>query len=463
MIFKRMAPKGTQQYPITSSMSSLRVALIRLGMLLTILLVPVWFRFSGAPTAFSFNYVTGSLIFFPVLLTCTLWVATGFPHWRRLNRGRALWGLALLILAIWNFASSSWAFMRTAYPGLANNATLELGLAAIFTLSAATTGPAPKLVFITLSIGLVIYGVWGGLQVARQSDLGLQRLGEFQLNPQQRGVNVVQTGDVRWLRPYGPTPHPNVFAGYIAAGVLAAGRFILSQNRWSRWIAMLVALGGLWILFLTFSRSAWLGFGVSTIMIAFFCRKTIFQNRAIRRQIILTAAAAMMLAGLFFVLYRPLILVRGGTSNEQTEQISTGERIILTEAAFTAIQRNPLLGVGAGNFPWYASYYFYFETDIEHRGDNVHNVLLTIQSEIGLVGTILFGMIVIGAFWMLRHNADVDQRFMASIFVALLVIGQFDHYPWTLFAYKVFWLALLGFALQQTKPPLETEVVKMNL
>jgi O-antigen ligase len=171
-----------------------------------------------------------------------------------------------------------------------------------------------------------------------------------------------------------------------------------------------------------------------------------------------------VLAALFFALYRPLILVRGGNSDEQTEQISTGERIILTEAAFTAIQCNPLLGVGAGNFPWFASYYFYFETEIDHRGDNVHSVLLTVQAELGLVGTALFGAVVIGAFWILRCNSDVDQRFMIGIFVALLVIGQFDHYPWTLFAYKVFWLALLGFALQSAQPklPPESEVLKMD-
>jgi hypothetical protein len=425
------------------------------------LLVPVWFRFPGSPTSFSYNYVTGSLISFPVLLTCLCWIITGLPRIRQLSGARAVWGLILLSLVIWSFASSSWAFMRVMYPGLANNATLELGLAAVFALVATSAGPTHKAVFMVLSLGLVIYGLWGGLQVARQSDLDLQRLGEFELNPQQRGTIVVQSGDQRWLRPYGPTPHPNVYAGYIAAGTLATARFILSQDRRARWLGTLLSLGGLWILFLTFSRSAWLGFAISVVLIAFMCRNMLLSDKAVRRQVIITGVCALLLAGLFFALYRPLILVRGGTGDEQTEQISTGERIILTEAAFTAIQRNPVFGVGAGNFPWFASYYFYYETDIDHRGDNVHNVLLTIQAELGVVGTILFGTTVIGAFLIIRRHSDIDQRFMIAIFVALLVIGQFDHYPWTLFAYKVFWLALLGFALQTAKPPTLIEP-KMN-
>jgi O-antigen ligase len=69
---------------------------------------------------------------------------------------------------------------------------------------------------------------------------------------------------------------------------------------------------------------------------------------------------------------------------------SIADRIVYTQIALDAIQTAPLQGIGAGNYPWYASDYLYYRTDYDLRGDNVHTVILAIASELGIVGTLLW-------------------------------------------------------------------------
>ena len=106
------------------------------------------------------------------------------------------------------------------------------------------------------------------------------------------------------------------------------------------------------------------------------------------------------MVGLAFVIgYVPLLAARAGEGEELVETAlgQRPDRLYGFRAAARSRER-PILGVGIGNFPWRTSYYL-AETNYDLRGDNVHNVLLSVAAELGIVGlllliaAIIFGMI----------------------------------------------------------------------
>jgi O-antigen ligase len=131
-------------------------------------------------------------------------------------------------------------------------------------------------------------------------------------------------------------------------------------------------------------------------------------------------------------------------SEEHTETRSVNERIVLIEIASEVIKEYPLFGVGAGNFPWFASHYIYYETDYEMRGQDVHLVLLLIQAEYGIVGVWLtLTTLALGFVLALRKfpndTNSIHRYALLSGVVALVVVGLVDHYPWTSFHIQILW------------------------
>ncbi len=327
--------------------------------------------------------------------------------------------------------SYEWAFMRpNGYPQLAQNAAAQMAFAVLFALGVRRI--SPSFILSVLVIGMLLHGSIGGLQIAQQSSLGLP--GEFYLDPQLPRISVIQSADTRWLRPYGLASHPNVFAGYIAVGLLASYAWILSENRCLKWLGLLVFSFGLWILLLTFSRGAWLGFVMGAVFITWRWRKN--------RYVWVAFTSALILGICFILLYYHLLLPRLGASTEAIEQRSIDDRSILIDAALDAIQHNLLLGVGAGNFDWYAAYYF-FDLGLDRKGENVHNVYLLVQAELGFVGLAIFLSFL---FYSVRKCIQTPDKFRyicGSGGIALAVIALVDHYPFTLLHFQTLWFSLL--------------------
>lgn len=99
--------------------------------------------------------------------------------------------------------------------------------------------------------GLCLHVAVALVQVIMQHPLGLP--GELALPLKAKWVSVVSVPGARWLRAYGLTFHPNILGGYLAVGLL------LSMPLLYRW-SMRCAWWWLWLgLFITFSRSAWVG------------------------------------------------------------------------------------------------------------------------------------------------------------------------------------------------------------
>ncbi len=421
--------------------------------LVTLALVPMWWKHPLAPPPFTTAYVTGFVIFIPALLTLALWLRSGFDGWQHLwaDRPRRLWAIVMLAGTAWGLLSSGWAFVSASRPGVTLGAALQFALAITFALAVMAVQIPVRRVLWLLTVVVLVHALVGGAQVIAQRDVGLSALGEFDLNPETRGVSVIQSGEVRWLRPYGLTSHPNIYAGFLLVSAFAAGTLALTASGWRAFCAAAVFALALWLLFMTFSRSAWLGFIAGGLVFVLLNRRALLREVVTRRRVAGLFATAIVLGVVFVVAFRPLLFARVGVGAESTEVRSIADRVVYNNVAVVAIREHPVLGVGAGNFPWYAAHYLFHVAESEYRGDYVHNIYLIVQSEFGIVGSVVFGSAVIGALGVsvrrLHQQPSIERAALLCGVIGLLVVGLFDHYPWTLFPSQILLWTLLGLSL----------------
>ncbi len=432
--------------------------ILHASILLTFALIPVWYRLPITPPLLPPLYVSRFLILLPMLVSIALWFALRLPGFGDLRRDplRRIWALALLLLALWGFASQMWAYQRIPHPDVAATAALQFGLVALFALVAACASPNLRAIIAVLVFSLAWNSLIAGAQVAAQGSIGLNALGEFPLGIDQEGISIVQAGDVRWLRPYGLLPHPNMLAGVLALGLLGTGAWMLSPRRALWMIGTGLAVGGMWAFGLTFSRAAWGGFVAGALATMPFLRRYLTPLRGGTRSRLLISAAALIGTGMLFVaLYHPFLLARAGVGAESIEQRSVSDRRVFTEYALRAVQEFPIAGVGIGNFPWRASYYLMF-TSFDLRGDSVHNIYLSVWAELGTVGLALYGLALLAglsaAARALWKRPDAHGALLLGGVVALLAIGLLDHYPYSLIQFQTALWGLLAAAGNDSTP-----------
>src|SRR5690606_15176293 len=341
--------------------------LLGLCILLTFALISVWYRLPEMLPFLPTLYVSRFLILLPMLISIICWLVLRLPGFDQLRRDklRAIWALLMLVLALWVFASQLWAFQREPHPEVGATSALQFGIVALFALVVACASPHQSRIIAVLVGGLAINAVIGGLQVAAQGSAGLNALGEFVIGLNQRGVSVVQAGDVRWLRPYGLLPHPNMYAASLVLALLGAGVWIVSGRRAIWLTGTIIVLLGLWVLGLTFSRAAWGGLVTGALVMLPF----LWRARVWKRRLLISLSAMIVAGGLFVALYHPFLLARAGVNNEAVEQRSISDRRLFTDFALRSIRERPVQGVGVGNFPWKASYYLMFY-NYDLLGDN---------------------------------------------------------------------------------------------
>ncbi len=425
--------------------------LLHLSILVTLFLSQSWLKLPDSPAPFTATYVTGFVIVIPLCVSIILWVLTGFQGIQKVYNSKTniLWFLTLIAFAGWAVLSQHWDFVSDNRSGVAHNASLQIVLVLTFALIVFCHPPKLKWILIIGVLMLITQGIIGSLQVTNQTSIGLRTLGEFRLDPAQSGVSVIQAGELRWLRPYGLLPHPNIFAGLILFGIFASAGLILNDNRRIQIVGGVCFLVGMWVFLLTFSRGAWGSFGIGVLASLFF----VIRYFGIKRRFIVVALCTIVIGFVFLWTYRPLMASRVGISTESIEMRSVADRIVFNEIAFSAIELSPYIGIGAGNFPWYAAHYLHNYTDYDLRGDNVHMVALGIWSEYGLVGLLLIGTNIVIAIletarniWRYDHQRR-ERIAILGIIIAYTTIGLLDHYPWTLIHTQLIWFVLMASGL----------------
>lgn len=310
--------------------------------------------------------------------------------------------------------------------------------------------PLPRIAQLFV-LGLSIQAVVGLAQVIGQAPLGLP--GELALPAAQSGSAILEVDGARWLRAYGMTFHPNVLGGYLLVGLLLG--LALIARRWYMspiwWLLFLV-------LFLSFSRGAWVAALVAIPILATFLAWRFPERR--RHLSITLAGAGLILLGSVFVWngqmatrLRPLSSLISSPREAPadrappvapTEQFSTAERLVLAQTAIDSVAARPWQGVGAGNFALHVQF-----SDPNARPQPVHNVPLLLAAEIGLIGGFLWLFIWVSGLVLLGRNWRLAGTWQTALFCAWLAIGivaLFDSYPWSLNSGRLLTVFVLGLA-----------------
>jgi O-antigen ligase len=286
------------------------------------------------------------------------------------------------------------------------------------------------------------------------------------------GASVVESESLRWLRAYGSLPHPNVLAGFlIICIVLILILLFLSKNKYEKiflWFSLPIVLTGL---FFCFSKNAYLALAIGLLFIVIF----VYTSHDRQSKIILSnfLIILVLFMGVLTVIYQDPLSARleGET---RLEVKSNYERIVYFSQAKELVEQNWYRGVGLGNYTLAL-----FEHLDEKRPawfyQPVHNVYFLICAELGVVGFVIFALLLIeifkkiyyfkfpeysglmNVFDLFKEKTIYDfykERMywflcFSAIFIMLLVIMVFDHYLWTLyFGIILCWLCL-GLLLKQ--------------
>jgi len=306
----------------------------------------------------------------------------------------------------------------------------------------------------------VLQSVLAICQFFKQSSLGLRFIEAGTYAPGAPGVATFIMGDNKIMRAYGSFPHPNVLAVFLLLAIFAFYAIWLTGR--IRPIGPIGLIGLIFALFLTFSRGPILIFLIISFL---FLIIRLFQLRPLyhTEERLLAGKRLMILSALFVVsslisviVLSPYIKARFFTLSLQEEAIDL--RFFYNKMALSIIKDKPFLGIGIGNFVNFSHNYPVFlraanamlagggGADVkipEWVYQPVHNLYLSIASEIGILGALLF-------LFFLAKTIIRPIRLISPIgflFLGFLILALSDHLFWTLQSGGIiFWLslALLG-------------------
>ncbi|MGE5641518.1 MAG: O-antigen ligase family protein, partial [Byssovorax cruenta] len=283
-----------------------------------------------------------------------------------------------------------------------------------------------------LSIQLIVgYAEFGLQSTAFLDSVHLKWPGT--LDPSASGASVVQLADGwRLLRAYGTLPHPNLLGGFVLILLLGPAALFLVDKKTNYPAVFLLSLGVI-LLVLTFSRSAWLGLLAFTVVLVM---KFKYLER--RRLVLLLCVVGVSLLLSLYSL-RVVVFSRLPGSTATTEKISTVGRSWLAEQAIDMIRKHPLTGVGIGSFLLQLASTAVQGAPIEP----VHNIILIVAAELGLLGVSLLIALCFAAAKMIVRSKSPAAILAGALVTGLGMINLFDHYFWTLAPGRL----MLGLAL----------------
>ncbi len=314
--------------------------------------------------------------------------------------------------------------------------------------------------FVIGSFVPVLLGIW---QFFTQTTWASSIFGLSSYAVYESGTSIISSAEIgRWLRAYGSFSHPNVFAGFLVLASIAnlliirdifkAGkiRSLIFERanlkiKKSKAFLLIILFFQVVALLFTFSRSAWIGF---ILFVIGFMVLLIRKKEIVMTQIL---AVALFFMGLFVLIYLPIVQTRFAHSSTN-EIASTVERINGYQESFSVIKQNLFLGVGAGN---YTLAQYDLNQDLHGwEYQPVHNVILLVLAELGIIG---FSLLLICCFlayrvFFISSKKQNKGRFnFLLFFLAYIPILLLDHYMFSSFVgltmSGIYWVICVKYTL----------------
>ena len=258
----------------------------------------------------------------------------------------------------------------------------------------------------TAAIGLALYAAGPGV-----TERVLIRLAPYGY-PSSRIVRYIEDDPARAMRAVGTNVDPNSFGGLLVIGFVLAVSQVLVRHRL---VPLPIAVGAASITgmatLLTYSRGAWVGAIVGTMVVVLFRRRWLITPGIL-------GGVAIVALGIGAGFVERLWL--GFTLQDPATKLRLAEY----RNAWEIIQLHPWFGVGFGDAP-----------SIQLQ-TGVSSVYLTIAQRAGLVGLAVF-LIVVGVITVRAIRSCVATPpgptsdaavSVLGVFVALLTVGIVDHY-----------------------------------
>jgi O-antigen ligase len=275
---------------------------------------------------------------------------------------------------------------------------------------------AKNWVQIGLMLMVAINSLVGIAQVWLQHSIGLSWLGELILDPVWRGMSVLILGDMRFLRGYGLTDHPNILGGALAMALIALVICPHKRTNASQILNVLIFALGCAALCLTFSRAAWLALMIGLVVLLLKGYFRHHHQKLIFMQIGIAVGVITISATL------PQFFSRLDTTSNPVAAAGQLERGYINAKAMELFIEHFIFGTGLGTSPIaFKESYPAFPLSYQPA----HIVILVLADELGVFGVIGYAVFVGFGLWRLRSKNAI------ALLVAFVAIGVLDHYPLT--------------------------------
>lgn len=274
-----------------------------------------------------------------------------------------------------------------------------------------------------LTISAIIISVIGIVQVLLGRTIGglFYYLGERSFNLSTPGIATINFFGKEFLRAYSTFSHPNALAGFLGVALL------LCKDK-------TVKILGLICLLLTFSSGA-----IGALLLVVILKQV--KKEKIFRRVTFAFFWIAIIASLVLPVISKEVIFRVGENNE-----SIYKRLSLAETSGRIITMSPVYGVGLNNFITEAP-----KNDIRNRAvwgfQPVHNIFLLVFSETGIIGLILFVVLLHSALLrMMKTNKG-----LALVLLFIILTGVVDHYWFTLQQNQLIMAIVLGLSFRKLR------------
>ncbi|MBU1019546.1 MAG: O-antigen ligase family protein [Patescibacteria group bacterium] len=347
-------------------------------------------------------YVTDILILLSALFSLPRFFKT------KIQIGDKKVAIPLIILAVLLLLQTSFSIPWT---------ILRLTIFAIFYLLIINKIIAPEKAVRVFLASAAIQAIIASAQFITQQELGLGLLGEPSL--QSEGIAKIDIGDSKVARGYGTMPHPNVLGGLLVIAIILGANLKKSLP--------LIAICAIGLIF-TFSRSAGLTLALVALTYLVFNSKT--SIKFIKKYSVVTAIL--------------LIIAIAAGKSTLSHLVSTHEiteRLAQFGPTIDMIEDNPL-GVGWQNFT--LEIQNYTEAKLAPwEIQPVHNIYLLSAAELSRLGLVLMVFIM---FYLLFYGPRKNLKYAIA---AIMIIGLFDHYFYTLYQGQMMVLTVLAISARE--------------
>lgn len=353
------------------------------------------------------------------LLLLVVVLLSGRPCWSHESRKPAL---LILFVVMVGLASVMVAINQL----LALVALMHLVFAAVFFLALLDQRVEIKRVMIGFCAGLVIPCLLGLWQIATGGSGASTLLGLAARDSARLGEAVFElSSGTRIERAYGSFGHPNIFGGYLAVGIFSL-IYLWQQIKDHR--DQLLIKGGLILfsltLIATFSRSAILGLFVGLVVWYIGAK-----NLRLTKKTVIKVGVSL---ALLMIVAWPVISSRFDFSSAN-EARSINERVAQYQDFPSIVSGHWLTGQGIGNYTLAVRETFPQRQWWEYQP--IHNVILLLVGEIGLLGLICMLLWIASLVRLNISRSPSEATSLSFAFLSIiLVISLFDHYLWSLWS-----------------------------